>query len=178
MNDCRFMGRLTADPELRTTQSGKSVCSFTIAVRKRFKPQNEDEPDAEFIRCTAWEGRAEYLADYSMGKGGRVLVSGRLENRKWTDDQGQNRDGWEIICDDLEVIDYREDGQGGGGGNRSQGNRSGGGNRGGNRGGGGGYGGRGGGRGGNRGGGGYSGGNRGQQQQTPSADEYDPFADE
>lgn len=78
-------GRLTAAPELKTTQSGKGVTSFTVAVNR-----NTKDKKADFFNCTAWEQTAKFIADY-FGKGSAIMVEGQLENREWQDKNGSKR---------------------------------------------------------------------------------------
>lgn len=116
-----LVGRLTRDPELRTTQTGKSVCDFSIAVGKRFKPQ-DGSPDADFFRVSAWGATAEYVSNY-LHKGRLVAVDGRLQSRKYQASDGSNREVVEVVADNVQALDRpREDtgggsgGEGGGGG--------------------------------------------------------------
>ena len=83
VNRVVLIGRLTRDPELRTTSTGKNVVEFSIAVNKRIKPQ-DGSPDADFFRIKAWGQTADYVNNY-LAKGRLVAVDGRLETRKWTD---------------------------------------------------------------------------------------------
>lgn len=83
MNNVVLMGRLTADPELRQTQSGISNCSFTVAVDRRFKNEN-GEYDTDFITCVAWRQTAEFVSRY-FSKGSMIAVSGSLRTRKYQD---------------------------------------------------------------------------------------------
>lgn len=98
MNNCSFIGRLTTDPELKTTQSGISVCSFTLAVNR---PRVKDTTD--FINFQAWRQSAEYLCKYGH-KGDMVAVNGTLTSRKWQDKDGNNRTAFEVVADNLSVI--------------------------------------------------------------------------
>ena len=82
INRVVLVGRLTRDPELRSTSTGKQVCDFSIAVQKKFKPQ-DGSPDADFFRVSAWEKTAEFVANY-LTKGRLVAVDGRLQSRKFT----------------------------------------------------------------------------------------------
>jgi len=101
------VGRLTRDPELRTTSTGKDVVEFSIAVNKRIKPA--DGADADFFRVKAWGQTAKYVADY-IGRGRLVAVDGRLESRKYTDKDGNNREIVEIVADNVNALDRpRED---------------------------------------------------------------------
>jgi single-strand DNA-binding protein len=107
LNRITLVGRLTRDPELRTTSTGKDVVEFSIAVNKRIKPQ--DGADADFFRVKAWGQTAKYVADY-IGRGRLVAVDGRLESRKYTDKDGNNREIVEIVADNVNALDRpRED---------------------------------------------------------------------
>lgn len=113
VNRVVLVGRLTRDPELRTTTTGKSVCDFSIAVGKRFKPQ-DGSPDADFFRVTAWGQTADYVANY-LTKGRLCAVDGRLQSRKYTANDGTNREVVEVVADTVQGLDRpREDGGGGG----------------------------------------------------------------
>jgi single-strand DNA-binding protein len=108
MNRVVLTGRMTADPELRQTNSGKSVVSFSIAVKKRVKPK-DGEADSDFLRITAWGPSALYVHNY-LGKGRLVACDGRLEVRKWQDQNGNSRETVEIIADNIHALD-RGDGR-------------------------------------------------------------------
>ncbi len=138
VNRVVLIGRLTRDPELRTTSTGKSVVSFSIAVNKRIKPQNANEPDADFFRIKAWNQTAEYVSNY-LTKGRLVAVDGRLETSKYTDNTGNNREVVEIVADNVHGLDRPRDDDGGGSSRPSAAKPS--------------------------------------TTVAPSADEYDPFAD-
>lgn len=89
--------------------------SFSIAVQKRTKPTDPNEPDASFFRISAWNQTAEYVSNY-VTKGRLVAVDGRLDQRKYTDSNGQQREIIEIVADNVQALDRpREDGAGGGG---------------------------------------------------------------
>lgn len=98
MNSTNHIGRLTADPELRRTGEGTSVCTFTLAVRR---PRVKDTHD--FIDFVAWRQSADYLCQYGH-KGDVVAVSGALQSRKWTDKNGNNRIAWEINAESIELL--------------------------------------------------------------------------
>ena len=83
LNRIFLMGRLTRDPELRRTQSGTAVASFTLAVDRDFTNQDGSR-DADFIDCVAWKGTGEFVSKYFV-KGRMAVVSGRLQLRDWTD---------------------------------------------------------------------------------------------
>lgn len=100
-NNITLTGRLTADPELKTTPNGVSVCSFTLAVKR---PRTKDETD--FIDCTVWRQGAEYLANYGE-KGHMVEATGALTTRKWQDKNGNNRVSFEVTCDTVGLLESR-----------------------------------------------------------------------
>jgi len=114
INRVVLVGRLTRDPELRTTTGGKSVVDFSIAVDKRIKP-NDGSPTADFFRVQAWEKTAEFVANY-MTKGRLVAVDGRLTSRKYTASDGSNREVVEVVADNVQGLDRpRDDAPSGGG---------------------------------------------------------------
>lgn len=95
MNEGHYTGRLTADPELKQTQNGVSVCSFTLAVKR---PKVREKTD--FINFVAWRGNAEFVCRY-FKKGDAMEVSGALTSRKYQDSNGNNRVAFEVECDDV-----------------------------------------------------------------------------
>ncbi|MCW5936637.1 MAG: single-stranded DNA-binding protein [Fimbriimonadaceae bacterium] len=109
LNRVILIGRLTRDPELRSTTTGKNVANFGIAVDRRFKGQ--DGVDVDFFNVSAWGSTAEFCANY-LGKGRLVAVDGRLQTRKYTTNEGVNREVTEIIADNVQGLDRpREDGE-------------------------------------------------------------------
>jgi single-strand DNA-binding protein len=84
-------GRLTADPELKTTPKGKSVCDFTLAVDRGFG----DNKATDFLTCVAWEQRAEFICKYFI-KGSEIRILGEINTQKWQDKDGNNRTSFEI----------------------------------------------------------------------------------
>jgi single-strand DNA-binding protein len=104
-NNITITGRLTADPELKTTISGASICSFTLAVKR---PHVKDTTD--FIPCVAWRQGAEYLSRYGA-KGNMVAATGALTTRKWQDKDGNNRVNYAITCDSVELLESRSSGE-------------------------------------------------------------------
>ncbi len=115
INRVVLVGRLTRDPELKTTTTGKSVSDFSIAVNKRVKP-TDGSSDADFFRVTVWGQTAEFVSNYCT-KGRLVAVDGRLQSRKWTDQQGNNRETVEVVGENVQLLDRpKDDGHGGGGG--------------------------------------------------------------
>lgn len=114
VNRVVLIGRLTRDPEHRQTTTGKSVCDFSIAVTKRFKP-TDGSPDADFFRVSAWGPTAEYVANY-LSKGRLVAVEGRLQSRKYTASDGSNREVVEIVADNVQSLDRPREDNGAAGG--------------------------------------------------------------
>lgn len=102
MNLVVLTGRLTADPELKYTQSGKAFAKFTVAVNRTF---NRDQVD--FINCVAWDKRAEIIAEY-MRKGSQAGVQGRLTVRSYDDENGQKRKVTEVVVENLEFLDSKK----------------------------------------------------------------------
>lgn len=96
LNHITVMGRLTRDPELRNTQSGTPVCSFSIACDRDFKSDN-GERKTDFFDCVAWRGTAEFVSKY-FTKGRMAVVDGRLQIRDWTDKEGGKRRSAEILA--------------------------------------------------------------------------------
>lgn len=99
LNKGILMGRLTRDPELRHTQSGTAVCSFTLAIDRDRKDAN-GEKQTDFIDCVAWGKQAEFVAQW-FSKGMMAIVVGRIQSRKWQDQNGNNRTAIEINCEDV-----------------------------------------------------------------------------
>ena len=112
-------GNITRDPELRSTTSGSSVCSFSVAVNRTFRgTDGENKEEVSFIDCTAWGKLGEMIAQYGK-KGSGVLVSGRLSQRSWDDKNGGGkRSRTEIVVEDFNFIGGNGNG-GNGGGNYS-----------------------------------------------------------
>lgn len=111
LNRVVLIGRLTRDPELRTTTTGKNVCDFSIAVQKRIKP-TDGSPDADFFRVSAWGQTAEFVANY-LHKGRLVSVDGRLQSRKYTASDGSNREVVEVVAENVSGLDRPRDDAGG-----------------------------------------------------------------
>ena len=116
LNKAILMGRLTRDPEMRTTQGGTPVCSFTIAVDRRFKTQG-GERQADFINCVAWRQQAEFVSKW-FTKGRMIAVVGSIQTRSYTDRDGNNRTATEVVVDEVNFTGEarREDGNYGQGG--------------------------------------------------------------
>ena len=101
-------GRLTADPELKTTPSGVSVTSFTVAVNRRFSGKNGEETQADFINVTAWQQTAEFITRY-FHKASSICVVGTIQTRSWTDNQGQKRYATEVVADEAYFVDAKSE---------------------------------------------------------------------
>lgn len=99
LNVVALMGRLTADPELRSTTTGVSVASFTIAVDRSFVKQGE-ERQADFITCVAWRSAAEFICKYFQ-KGSMIAVDGSIQTRRYQDKDGHNRTAFEVVVDNA-----------------------------------------------------------------------------
>jgi len=107
MNKVFLIGNLTRDPELRTTQTGVSVCSFTIAVNRRRSSNAEaGQPEADFFRITAWRQLGEICAKY-LAKGRKVSVVGSVSASAYTANDGQARASLEVQADDVEFLTPR-----------------------------------------------------------------------
>lgn len=102
-------GRLTADVELKQTQNGTSVCSFSLAVNRRFSSEGERQTD--FITCQAWRQTAEFISKY-FKKGSSICVVGSIQTRSWKDNNGNNRNATEVIVDEAMFVDGKNDSQG------------------------------------------------------------------
>lgn len=99
-------GRLTADVELKQTTSGVAVCSFTIAVNRKYQAEGQQQTD--FINCVAWRNTAEFISKY-FGKGSSICVAGAIQVRTWTDQNNNKRYATEIIVDDAYFVDSKSD---------------------------------------------------------------------
>lgn len=112
LNRIVIMGRLVRDPELRTTQSGVSVTSFTLAVDRDFKNRDSGEKSTDFIDVVAWRQTAEFICKY-FGKGRMAVAEGRLQIRDWKDRDGNNRRSAEVVADNVYFADSKRDSAGG-----------------------------------------------------------------
>lgn len=106
MNKVMIMGRMANDPELRTTQSGISVTSFTVAVER--PPVKDKERETDWIDVVAWRGTAEFICKY-FGKGSPIIVSGTLQSRNWEDKEGNKRKAVEVQADGVEFVPKTKD---------------------------------------------------------------------
>lgn len=104
MNKVILVGRLARDPELRTTGTGKSVCSFTVAVDRRFK--QEGQPTADFIPVVAWGRQAEVINQY-FSKGRQIALNGRIQTRSYDAQDGSKRYVTEVVLEEFDFIGDR-----------------------------------------------------------------------
>ncbi len=120
-NKVVLMGNLTRDPETRTTPSGQSVTSFSLAVNRTWRGGDGQQQEAvSYIDCTAWGKAGEIIAQY-MNKGRALLVSGRLDQRSWDDkDSGQKRSKVEVVVEDFNFVDGGQGGSNNDGGSTSR----------------------------------------------------------
>ena len=100
-------GRLTSDPELRQTPSGVSATSFSIAVNRPYS-KNQEQQKADFINCVAWRNTAEFITKY-FKKGSSICVTGSIQNRSWTDNNGQKRYATDVVVSDATFVDGKND---------------------------------------------------------------------
>ena len=105
-------GRLTADPELKQTPNGVPVVSFSIAVNRRYQSKDSGQQLTDFFNVTAWRGTAELVSRY-FHKGSSICVVGSIQNRSWTDNQGNKRYATDIIADEVQFVDSRAEGSNG-----------------------------------------------------------------
>lgn len=110
-NHIAILGRLTRDPEYRTTGSGLSVANFSVAVDRDF-PGQSGEKETDFIDCVAWRKTAEFVTKY-MKKGSMVVVSGRLQIRAWTDKDGNKRRTAEVVAENVYFAESKRTAEGG-----------------------------------------------------------------
>ncbi len=102
VNRVVLVGRLTKDPMLRKTQTGKSVLSFTVAVNRRFS----QEEQADFVNCVAWEKTADFLNNYAR-KGSLVSVEGRIQSRSYDDKDGRRVYVQEVLSENVQLLESR-----------------------------------------------------------------------
>lgn len=108
LNKVFLMGRLTRDPELRHTQSGTAVASFSLAVERDFKDKTTGERVTDFIDVVAWRGTAEFVSRF-FSKGRMAVVVGSLQIRDWTDKEGNKRRTAEVIAESVYFGDSKRD---------------------------------------------------------------------
>ena len=113
LNKIFIMGRLTRDPELRRTQTGTPVASFSLAVDRDFKDKSTGERSTDFIDVVAWRQTGEFVSRF-FTKGRMAVVEGRLQMRDWTDKDGNKRRSAEVVADNVYFGDSRREGDNGG----------------------------------------------------------------
>ena len=101
-------GRLTADPELKTTQSGIAVVSFSVAVNRRYTKNSAQQNETDFFNVTAWRQTAEFVSRY-FRKGSSICVVGTIQNSTWTDQQGAKHYRTDIVADEVMFVDSRSE---------------------------------------------------------------------
>lgn len=104
-NKVILIGNMTSDPELKQTQGGISVCSFSIAVNRKYNKDGNNEVD--FITIQTWRQTAEFVSRY-FKKGKPILVCGQLQTRTWTDNQGNKRYATEVVADEVSFVGNNE----------------------------------------------------------------------
>jgi len=110
VNQCIFIGRLGKDPEVRATQSGVSVCNFSIACSERWKDKDGNQQEkTEWINIVAWKRLAEICGEY-LHKGDLVFVSGSFQTRKWQDQSGNDRYTAEIVAKEIRMLSAKNRG--------------------------------------------------------------------
>lgn len=107
LNKAILIGRLTKDPEVRYTQSGTAVCTFTLAVDRKFAKKDSGQPTADFIPIVAWRKLAEIIGN-NLVKGRRISVEGRIQVRSYDAQDGSKRYATEIVADEVEFLDSKE----------------------------------------------------------------------
>ena len=108
LNKVILGGRLTADPELKQTQSGIAVVSFTIAVNRRYSKDSAQQNESDFFNVTAWRATAEFVSRY-FRKGSSICITGSIQNRNWVDQEGQKHYRSFIVADEAMSVDSRSD---------------------------------------------------------------------
>jgi single-strand DNA-binding protein len=108
LNKVVLSGRLTADVELKQTQNGIAVATFTLAINRRDMQGKPQETD--FINCQAWRGTAEFVSKY-FNKGSAICVTGSIQTRSWNDNNGNKRYATEVVVDEAMFVDSRSDSQ-------------------------------------------------------------------
>jgi single-strand DNA-binding protein len=124
LNKVMLIGNLGKDPEMKYTPSGMPVTTFSVAVSRNWRtPEGENREETEWFRVVAWQKLAETCNEY-LRKGSKVFIEGRLQTRKWTDQQGQERTMTEVVANEMVMLDSRPSDGGGGGGYRGGGGGS------------------------------------------------------
>lgn len=110
LNKVILIGHLTADPELKQTQSGIAVTSFSIGVTRRFA-RNGEQPTSDFINIVAWRQQAEFVTKY-FHKGSAICIVGSLQTRNYVDQQGNKRYVTEVVADEISFVEKKSDAPG------------------------------------------------------------------
>lgn len=105
MNKVFLIGRLTKNPEMRTSESGKTITTFNLAVNKNYKNAN-DEYETDFLNCVSFDRKAKYVAQY-ITKGNQIAVFGRLQSRTYQAQDGSNRYITEVIVDEIKNLEHK-----------------------------------------------------------------------
>lgn len=103
-----LIGRLTRDPELRYTNNGQSVCSFTLANNRSYTSNGDKKEYTSFINCVAWARLGEAISEYAQ-KGQRMCVTGRLHQRSWEDKDGKSRSAIEVAVDSFQLLEKKDE---------------------------------------------------------------------
>ncbi len=115
INKAILIGNLGADPEIKYTQSGTPVATFNVATTERWKGKDgQMQEQTEWHRIVAWQRLAEICGEY-LAKGSRVYIEGKLQTRKWQDQNGNDRYTTEIVAREMKMLTPKNSGQGGGG---------------------------------------------------------------
>lgn len=109
LNKVVLAGRLTADIELKQTPSGVSVCSFSLAVNRKYQSDRQQQTD--FINCVAWRSTAEFISKY-FRKGSAICITGSIQVRSWTDNNNQKHYATEVVAEEAMFVESKNDSQG------------------------------------------------------------------
>ena len=112
LNHITFMGRIVRDPELRRTGGGIACANFTVAVDRDFADKQSGQKETDFIDCVAWRQTGEFVSKY-FTKGKLIVVSGRLQIRNWTDNNGAKRRSAEVVAENCYFAESKRDTEGG-----------------------------------------------------------------
>lgn len=112
MNKIVITGRLTRDPELKTTNAGTNVCNFSVAVDRTYKDKDGNRP-TDFFECSVFGATADFVTKY-FKKGSYIAVAGAMEAHKYTDKDGNNRTGWSLKANDVQFCGGKSENNGGG----------------------------------------------------------------
>jgi single-strand DNA-binding protein len=107
LNKVQLIGNITRDPEVKKTQSGGTVATFSIATNRSWKVDGEAKEEVEFHRIVAWDKLAE-LCEQLLTKGRKIYVEGRIQTRKYEDSTGQQKESTEIVIDDMILLDSKK----------------------------------------------------------------------